>query len=350
MVQEARPLNNDSLLESVLSARNSLRPVEWDPQQYEGRKVIVRIDSHGEPCSYNSEVISFLKAYFFVCWRSFDESNYREYAECVASTIAPRDILLRLEEGKESRRGYKNVMIPVRAIYFLDAKAARSVGIDPHPDQDCFFPELIRVLPPPIPQPRFKWQQDDSSRRVFVTNRPSGRLLKNLIDQVSVLGRGIELRMSRIPTAGRGVYASRVFQSGELVTLYFGHLFGEAQRKHMQTHGKGSHCKPVQFKLSYLDGVKEGFLGMPAGQLLNEGGKESQNCDWISLEVYPSSGEKVIGLRAIRHIYPGEELYVSYGSKYWSEQQGKVPDEPPPVLFELTPAKEQGSKRFKFTA
>jgi hypothetical protein len=138
--------------------------------------------------------------------------------------------------------------------------------------------------------------------------------------------------MSRIPSAGRGVYATREFQANELVTLYFGHVFGEVQRRHMQARAMGTHSKPVQFKLSYLDGVKEAFEGMPAGQLLNEGTKTFQNCDWITLEVFPSSGEKVVGIRAMRRVFVGEELYVSYGQKFWSEQ-GEIPADPPPLVF-----------------
>ena len=335
MVANERKKRKSGLVGSITTDPEDLYPVEWDAQQYEGRKVIVRVDGNGEPSGYDASSTSIFKSYFFIRWRSFDPSSHREYAECVIAPLKPKEILLRLDEGavgNGSRRGSKYVMIPVNTVYFLNFEIANRMGLDPHPEQDIYFPERIRVIPEAIWQPRIcQAPVFEDSKRIMVTNRATCRIAKSKLEEVPVLGNGIELRKSRIPSGGRGVYASRDFHANELVTLYFGHVFGETERKHMQEMSLGTHCKPLQYKLSYLDGIKEGFLGMPAGQLLNEGGnKLFQNCDWITLEIYPSSGEKVVGIRATRHVYEGEELYVSYGSKFWSEQ-GQVPEEPPPV-------------------
>lgn len=303
--------------------------VDWDPVEYEGRKVVVRVDEQGEPCLLESGVRSSLAALHFVCWRSFDESNHREYAECVEWPMTSREVhVWEIADRRLSRT--KVLTIPSQSVYFINPEKASAVGLDPHPDQDSFFPDLIRDVPGPISSPHRITSPFPSDSRVFVPTRGSGRISVKSIRKSPVLGTGIELRESRIPSSGRGVFAARDFLQNELVTLYFGHVFGEAHRIHMQAAQVGSHCKSLQFKHSYLDGVKVAFSGMPAGQLLNQGGKKTVNCDFTNLEIHPGSGEKLVGIRALRDIFPGEELYVNYGLKFWSEQ-GLVPADPPPV-------------------
>jgi hypothetical protein len=171
--------------------------------------------------------------------------------------------------------------------------------------------------------------------RIHVASRNgTGRISLEAISDIPVLGSGIELRVSRIPGAGRGIYTSRDFEVNEMITTYFGHTFGERQREHMQKEGVGTHCKPLQLKHSYLDGVKVALTGMGAGQLANQGSKSTINCDWIYLDV--RGGSKILGLRATRFIHPGEELYVNYGTKFWSEQNIE-PNLPPDVVLPATP-------------
>ena len=100
----------------------------------------------------------------------------------------------------------------------------------------------------------------------------------------------------------------------------------------MQKENRGSHCKPLQQKLTYLDGVKPAFPGMDAAQLLNQGGPKTNNCEWVTVDIVPFAGEKALVLRTTRYVYPGEELYVSYGKKFWSEQLAD-PNEAPAVVF-----------------
>ncbi len=50
------------------------------------------------------------------------------------------------------------------------------------------------------------------------------------------------------------------------------------------------------------------------------------------MDIHPGAGQKIIGVRALRWIYPGEELYINYGPKYWSEQNSE-PTPPPEVNF-----------------
>lgn len=329
---------NGQLVQTERPPRSiSLPAAAWDFKQYEGRKVLVRLDETGEPCSFGDCKYPNFGSYFFVCWRSFDESNRHEYAECTMYLLTSKEVAERESgstcSGTHRQRNNNFMMIPAQSVFFVNYDVAKDVGLDPHQNQAAFFPEHLTDIPPAIDQPsKKKPTAYPPSERVIMPNRPTCRLAIELLRKASVLGKGIEIRMSRIPDSGRGVFATRDFEANELVTLYFGHCFGEAQRIWMQQCNLGSHAKPLQFKHTYLDGVKVALTGMHAGQLLNQGSPVFQNCDWVTVDVYPSSGEKVLAIKAIRPIFAGEELYVCYGKKFWDEQV-EYPRDPPPVVL-----------------
>jgi hypothetical protein len=303
---------------------------------FEARKVIVRLDKDGEPAPFkHGEYVSF-SAMYFVCWRCFDPANPFEYAECMLFPPSKRDILTRSLGGSDGTHRIKNntyLMIPVESVLFVNVNLAKRMGIAPLTDQLNLFPEYMDTYEDAILQPSPVTVPFPDSNRVLVPPRPTCQLTHEEIRRIPVVGKGIELRMSRVPDGGRGVFATRDFAPNELVTLYFGHRFGEAHRKHIQQNNRGTHVKPLQFKHEYLDGIKIALGGMHAGQLLNQGSFSYQNCDWVLIDVRPSSGERLLGIRAIRRIFPGEELYVSYGKKFWDELEMKDPKDPPRVII-----------------
>lgn len=287
---------------------------EWDPAEYDARKVIVRLDADGEPCVAGACSRPVFQTYFFVCWRSFDPTEEeKQYAEC--STFPT-------SHTKQSSTT-DPVMIPVKSVYFINPSKYF------HPSQDEYFPELIRSFPGAVWQPsRPAGARSEITRLIKSTT--SGFVQESKLKHIPVLGDGIELRVSRIPNSGRGVFVTRDFHEGEVITLYFGHVFGEQERAWMQYHNMGSHCKPLQYKHSYLDGVKTAFVGMHAGQLLNQGDANTRNCEWITLETKTS--KRFVAIRATRYIFPGEELYISYGKKFWDEQLASPTPVPPVQL------------------
>lgn len=326
---------------------------EWSVDQYEGRKVLVRMGQDGEPSEYDPKSSCRFEPYFFVAWRGFNGANSNEYAECSSFCLDVKQLdsspLTQSVHGSRSLSREKFVMIPYRCVYFLHPEKSKLIGLTPHRLQDKFFPDLIKRIPGPIDQPNTVTKSDekfDHDHRIIVAGRSNaGRIPVSALHKIAVLGGGIELRRSRIKGGGRGLYVTRNFEANEVLTLYLGHLFGERQRVHMQEAGVGTHCKPLQLKHSYLDGVKKAFIGMSAAQLVNHGTKSTINCDWIYLDVNPGSGKKVLALRATRYIFPGEELYVNYGSKYWDEQNYQ-PETPPDVIL---PKKKTGNSRKEIT-
>ena len=300
--------------------------------KFDARKVIIRIGIDGEPCASGTSPTVRFEAFYFLRWLSFDDNQPRQYAECSREPFVEYATGAEAEQSIRAKRRFSHMAshscthtIPVAAVYFIHADLATRCGLDPDPGQDSFFPELVTVYDGPIQQPFGKIEKGSTGTNSVIKGN---RVSLDDLGRICTVGNGLEVRISRIPNAGRGVFTNRNFRQGELVTLYFGHAFGEAHRKLLQQEGRGTHAKPVDFKHRYLDGVKTVFNGMHAGQLLNQGTPEACNCDWATLELWSNNAEKVLAIRATRDILAGEELYVSYGKKYWDELE-MTPNEVP---------------------
>jgi hypothetical protein len=219
---------------------------------------------------------------------------------------------------------------PAEAVFFVDSELAKSQGLEPTQHKDGHFaPYAVSgVISQPSDLPA---QPDATVDRVIVKSSHYASLPVLTLCMIPRLGEGIDIRVSRIPDGGRGLYAMRSFLENELITLYSGHRFGEQQRKGMQELGLGTHCKPLEQKLAYLDGVKTAFEGMHVAQFANHGGSRA-NASFITIEEIPFTGDKVIAIKASRYIFPGEEIYLNYGVKFWSEQNIDPEGAPPVVL------------------
>jgi len=218
-------------------------------------------------------------------------------------------------------------------VFFVNFEEASRKGFNPPANQGSDFASVVHCPGEPIDKPSFGDTISNTMDRLYLkTSTGFASMPKHFIDRVSVLGSGLDVRISRIPDSGRGVYATRMFDRHEIITLYCGHVFGEAQRKWLQREGLGTHSKPLTQKLTYLDGVKLALKGMHVGQLVNHS-DVCANSKFVTVDLLPFTGERVIALKATRVILTGEEIYVQYGTKFWSEQ-GATPTQAPD--FRLT--------------
>lgn len=274
-----------------------------DAEMYLARKVLVRNECFlGNTQDRTCE--SRLEPAFFCDWIGENE------AICVPTA----SISLFSQKTKKIPRNSSNVI--AKNVFFLYPSLAESRGLRPHANQDLFFPEKI---------PEIRQCLNILSPCEAHTSIHENRILKGLkstiklttaeFERLPVIGRGIEICRSQIPRAGRGLFASRDFRDGELITSYFGHVFAESLRPHLK--GKLTHCIPLLQKFLYLDGVAEPFLGIPGGQFINHGNKGAVNCIPVQVEILPV--KQAIALRATRDIRRGEEFYFSYGSNFWRE-------------------------------
>lgn len=142
----------------------------------------------------------------------------------------------------------------------------------------------------------------------------------------AVLGNGLHVQQSTIPSAGMGLWTTRNFRKNEFITYYSGRrVTGDREvQKIMDEHRAGiergedahSHTLSVnRFELII------GFKGMPpppqqgGGSYANDGGPSLNNSRYHKLTL--NSGKDVVLLKATTNIDKGSEIFVSYGKTYW---------------------------------
>jgi len=122
------------------------------------------------------------------------------------------------------------------------------------------------------------------------------------------------VRKSAIVNAGDGLYyepaREAIIKSGSVICYYTGHRHNFLSQKYLKDR-------------SYLLNVGEDFLVDPGPLLhikaryindpLNE---EAVNCKFV-----PELSMFRCAVVITRDIFPGEELFISYGSMYWSQQK-----------------------------
>ena len=110
---------------------------------------------------------------------------------------------------------------------------------------------------------------------------------------------------------GKGLYAEKDYEAGELVTTYEGNVLSPEDVRKMDT--------------SYMYKPKQGLIidgkfnfGSSKGRYINCAPKgEENNVTWGKL-----IGNKV-NIRAKRKIMKAEEFYINYGSQYFNKKKKK---------------------------
>jgi hypothetical protein len=150
----------------------------------------------------------------------------------------------------------------------------------------------------------------------------------------AVLGAGIEHRASHIPGI-QGLYATKAFKKGEIVTEYNGTLKDKPpeEEKQRTKYESWYEISVPGHKDIYLDGatapIKDGY---PAAQLANDPrNTDLVNGKWCYTDDVRAGVKRKselkstapvytrIWLRARKNIAKGDEIFVAYGSTYWKE-------------------------------
>ena len=157
------------------------------------------------------------------------------------------------------------------------------------------------------------------------------------VTAVASLCDGVDVRSSTIKAAGRGLFASRRFGVGELITEYGGAVISCAEAKKRRDAGKASHIRTLDSMHTAIDGVDVTLAtGNPGASFANDphrgDGKEKPNrCNakFVKLEQHQQKGliplcirgglaaTSRIFLKASREILPRDEIFVNYGRGYW---------------------------------
>eukprot|EP00913_Durusdinium_trenchii_P011597 g10891.t1 len=129
-------------------------------------------------------------------------------------------------------------------------------------------------------------------------------------------GGGLEVRPSQIPSAGRGLFATRSFAAGELLCVYGGQavplakvLRGEVKDKDYLMGG---------FGLYSVDAAKHPEV---LARYINDHVDASKhNVKFLKLK-----RERRALAVAMREIVAGEEIHAFYGEGYWRARRGPMP-------------------------
>jgi|WetSurMetagenome_2_1015567.scaffolds.fasta_scaffold105025_2 hypothetical protein len=159
---------------------------------------------------------------------------------------------------------------------------------------------------------------------------------------ISVIGRGIHLSLSKIPNAGYGVVAERDFEKDEVITFYDGSVAAFIPPKEL-TPKYRSHARKLtgEYTLygNYLPAIglidsanafhRDNYLpGTGGGAWMNDNqSKKENNATWFSFETKSrrlnpfgdtNPFHVVILIVATKPIQRNEEIFINYGQDYWS--------------------------------
>jgi uncharacterized protein len=124
----------------------------------------------------------------------------------------------------------------------------------------------------------------------------------------------LEIKKSRIPGAGKGLFAKADFKRGERVIEYTGEIitWKECQKRNEALDGVGLYYFYVSDKKCIdAQNVPESlarYANDAAGFVRLPGFRNNARFEVIRSKPY---------IIASRNIKPGDEIYVSYGKEYW---------------------------------
>lgn len=123
---------------------------------------------------------------------------------------------------------------------------------------------------------------------------------------------GLRVSKSNIPLAGLGLFTTRAFKEGSVITYYTGDLL---EKRMLDEDESGSEYIFEASKNFIIDAARTNTAD---GRLINDSKLQSKANVKFSADY---RGRKVT-LKAIKNIKAGEELLVWYGREYWSKEDG----------------------------
>jgi len=147
------------------------------------------------------------------------------------------------------------------------------------------------------------------------------------IASLPVVGGGVEVRPSRIAGAGNGLFASRAFAKGDVVTFVDGPVVSdsEVRKRDKRDPSLNTHVVTLMSHFLVVDALRSPQEGRGGGSFANDP-LHDRKLSNVQFEVCdcrdPERFNKVVVLRALRDIEQGEEILVSYGPGYWRRFPG----------------------------
>lgn len=120
----------------------------------------------------------------------------------------------------------------------------------------------------------------------------------------------VEVKKSKIPRAGKGLYAKRDLKRGEFICWYMGYLIVNDMIEN--GYYDSDYILKLPDKDLYICAEDEKSC---FGRYINDGlSKHNSNCVFETYDDIYSAG-----IIAKKKIKKGDELYITYGDDYWKE-------------------------------
>lgn len=130
----------------------------------------------------------------------------------------------------------------------------------------------------------------------------------------------MDVRDSSIPEAGRGLFASRNFRKGELVTEYVGEIITREEARKRLKVGNFHYLGTLVSGMYEIDGIQEPADGLGAASFINHASKPHTNVVWAHVEDRILCFPRLFA-RATREIPAGDEIFLDYGPTYWARHK-----------------------------
>ena len=129
-------------------------------------------------------------------------------------------------------------------------------------------------------------------------------LMRGVVDPGGLIGSGVDIRTSNIPSAGLGLFATRFFPKSHIVTEYIGNVLTrkEALALSSYTHLIGRNG-------TIIDGIRIPVSGLGGGSFAN-GATLLRHSNAIAIECLNR-----IFIQAIVDIEADEEIILHYGRR-----------------------------------
>lgn len=154
--------------------------------------------------------------------------------------------------------------------------------------------------------------------------RANARALKRRYIPEATIGSGLEVLPSRIPNAGNGLFATRVFANNSLITLYEGNVIDKAEADRRQSQGQAHYIRSAVKQHKYIDSLRdpEQAHGRGGASFVNDGTEWGWNNSTFETKFCQKQARDILFLKATKEILPGEEIFASYGRDYWIWARG----------------------------
>lgn len=163
---------------------------------------------------------------------------------------------------------------------------------------------------------------------------------------VSTIGDGVEVKASTIHGAGRGLFATKRFKKGNIITEFDGEIISRDEALRRRLAREDSHIAGLDFD-TQIDGINVQAVDGKGGASFANDPRDTKrvNAKKVENQVIHGvirTGEPTLTrafLEATKQIDEGDEIFVDYKSTYWKvrdpvEEKERVPRAPraAPVL------------------